>query len=73
MFANLCIYSFLSTVIVLTVLCSFFLDVFVYTAIVSEQNVLGGGGSHEILLEVIEGTNNYRVHGKFVSNRCSLT
>lgn len=51
--------------IVLTVLCSYFLlDVLVYGAIVSEQNVLGGGGGHEILLEVIEGTKNYRVHGK---------
>lgn len=50
--------------IVFIVLCSYFLDIFVYAAIVSEQNVLGGGGSNEILLEVIEGTNNYRVHGK---------
>lgn len=53
---------FFSFVIVLTVLlCSF---VFVVNAsIVSEQNVLGGGASNEILLEVIEGTKNYRVHG----------
>lgn len=50
-------------VFVFTVLCSYFLDVYVYAAIVSDQNVLGGGGSNEILLEVIEGTNNYRVHG----------
>uniref|UniRef100_A0A336K3M0 Protein smoothened n=1 Tax=Culicoides sonorensis TaxID=179676 RepID=A0A336K3M0_CULSO len=34
----------------------------VYASIVSEQNVLGSG--NEILLEVIEGTRNYRVHGK---------